>query len=68
MFDIAFEGKVYKGHYEKIRRLQEIVHYVCKEEDYYTNIQAIRGGELMTKSALLQDRAKEVGVDKALLE
>ena len=29
-FDLEFEGKAYKGHYEKVSDLKGIVRYICK--------------------------------------
>lgn len=66
--DIQYKQKNYHGNYKAVKYLDEAVAYVCKHNDYITNIENIQNGKLLTSKQFIIQQVEQKGMEKALLE
>lgn len=65
LFDIEYQGKTYHGNYEPAKYWKRIIEYVCKENDYETDIDEIVDGKLMNYYRSFHEMAEKEGIDTA---
>lgn len=65
-FHIVYNEQSYSCNIQSVRSLTHAVSYVCKDQDYCTNINEIHNGVLVDIEELLIERARAYGVDLTL--
>ena len=66
--DIEYQQKTFHGNYTPVRSLTHAIAYVCKNNDYITNIENLHEGKLLTAKEFIIKEVQEKGVEKALID
>jgi len=66
--DIEYQQKVFHGNYTPVRSLQRAIAYVCKTNDYITNLENLHDGKLLTAKEFIIKEVQEKGIEKALID
>ena len=66
--DIQYQERNFHCNYTPIKNLKHTIIYVCKHQDYITNLDNLTDGELLSAKQFIISQVKEKGIDQALLE
>ena len=66
--DIQYQERNFHGNYAPIKNLRHAITYVCKHQDYITNLDNLRDGQLLSAKQFIISQVKEKGIEQALLE
>ena len=67
LLDLEYQGTTYHGHYKPVKYYARAIEYVCKHNQYITDIEHLIDGRICDERQLLFLEARRVGVDKALV-
>ena len=65
--DLQYKEKTYHGHYETAKYYKRVIKYICKDNNYDTDISDIIDGKLLTYHVQFMKMAETAGLDKAKL-
>jgi hypothetical protein len=66
--DIQYKEQTFHGNYSPIKSLKQTVTYVCKNNNYITNLENLKNGRILSTKEFIINEVKEKGIEKALLD
>lgn len=66
--DIQYQERNFHGNYAPIKNLRQTITYICKHQNYITNLDNLRDGQLLSAKQFIIHQVKEKGIEQALLE
>lgn len=64
--NIKYKEKNFHGNYQPIKSLAYTIEYICKGNDYITNIENLQDGKLLSAKQFIVNQVQEKGVNQAL--
>lgn len=68
VLDIEFQEKIYHGNYQAVRSLEHVLYYICKNDQYISNIYNLVDGRLLSLTEMLIKDVHKLGKEKALIK
>jgi len=66
--DIQFQQQNLHGNYVSVKSLTHAISYVCKNNQYITNLDNLKDGQLLSAKQFIISQVKEKGIEQALIE
>ena len=68
VLDIEFQDKIYHGNYQTVRSLEHVLYYICKNEQYISNLNNFVDGRILSLTEMLIKDVHKLGKEKALIK
>lgn len=66
--DIQFQKQNFHGNYVPVKSLPHAINYVCKNNQYITNLENLQDGRLLSVKQFIISQVKQKGMERALID
>lgn len=66
--DIQYQQQNFHGNYVPVKNLVNVVNYVCKNNQYITNLDNFKDGQLLSAKRFIISQVQEKGIEQALID
>ena len=66
--DIQYHEQNFHGNYAPVKSLARAISYVCKNNQYITNLENLKDGRFLSDKQFIISQVKQKGVEQALID